>query len=209
MGSLAPFGLSASQRAMAEIIEREFVRAGYPLIVAAAAIVNAYAESGLDPKAVGDSGRSIGLMQLNERGAGRGLTVAQRQDPTTNVRTLIARETKALAKVKKLADEGASLPSVTGAFCSLVERPSDKAAKATYRAGLSYRFFPLGVSGESKKSGTSATPSTNSVARIYENPARRWVAFAGIAGLVLMFGGAFWSTRRTRPTQPAPPPVTT
>jgi hypothetical protein len=42
------------------------------------------AESGGDPRAVGDRGASVGLFQLHERGLGSGLSRAQRTDPDTN-----------------------------------------------------------------------------------------------------------------------------
>lgn len=43
-------------------------------------------ESGFNPNAIGDGGHSVGLFQLNDRGEGAGMTVAQRQDPETNAR---------------------------------------------------------------------------------------------------------------------------
>ena len=49
-------GLSAAPRANAEIIERVRGAKGFPKEIIAAAIVNAKAESGLNPAAVGDSG---------------------------------------------------------------------------------------------------------------------------------------------------------
>lgn len=43
-------------------------------------------ESGWDPFAVGDSGHSIGLLQLHDQGQGAGMSVIERQDPATNLR---------------------------------------------------------------------------------------------------------------------------
>lgn len=43
-------------------------------------------ESGWNPFAVGDSGHSVGLLQLHDLGQGAGMTVAERQDPATNLR---------------------------------------------------------------------------------------------------------------------------
>jgi soluble lytic murein transglycosylase-like protein len=42
-------------------------------------------ESNLDPWAVGDGGHSIGLMQLHDQGAGAGMSIAERNDPWTNI----------------------------------------------------------------------------------------------------------------------------
>jgi hypothetical protein len=48
-----------------------------------AAIV--WKESKWDVKSVGDSGRSVGLMQLHENGIGAGLSADERMDPATNL----------------------------------------------------------------------------------------------------------------------------
>jgi cell wall-associated NlpC family hydrolase len=55
----------------------------------AIAIATARHESGLDPNAIGDNGNSVGLFQLNIKGEGAGMTVAQRQDPTANTKIAV------------------------------------------------------------------------------------------------------------------------
>lgn len=147
MGRLAAsaVGLSSAQAGMVDLIEREFTSAGYALPVAAAAVVNAYAESSLNPLAIGDSGRSVGLFQLNIRGAGAGMTTAARQDPTTNARTLITRERSALGKVAAAAAAGEGIPRLAALFSTYVERPSNKALSEAYRSALALRLFPLGI----------------------------------------------------------------
>lgn len=161
MGSLSAVavGLSAPQRAMVDIIEREFTAAGYSLPVTAAAVVNAYAESGLNPLAIGDSGNSVGLFQLNIRGAGAGMSVAQRQDATTNARTLLARERPALAQVTLLAQSGASLGQLAAAFAKYVERPRYPDAEGVKRAAYALRLFPLGVAPAAPATVGRSTPS--------------------------------------------------
>jgi hypothetical protein len=52
--------------------------------VIAAALVNAGYESFFDPNAVGDGGKSVGLFQLHEAGAGRGMNVEARKNPIKN-----------------------------------------------------------------------------------------------------------------------------
>jgi len=141
-------GVSADKLAFVDLIEREFVAAGYSLPVAAAAVVNAYAESSLNPLAVGDNGRSVGLFQLNIRGAGAGMTTAARQDPLTNVRTLIARERSALGKVAAGAAAGEGIPRLAALFSTYVERPANKALSESYRSALAFRLFPLGIRAE-------------------------------------------------------------
>jgi biotin transport system substrate-specific component len=58
---------------MVAIIDREFAVAGWKSSVIQAAIVNAYAESGLNPRAIGDGGKSVGLFQLPVFHGGGGL----------------------------------------------------------------------------------------------------------------------------------------
>lgn len=142
---MPPVGLSSSQAAMAALIEKEFLNAGFSPLVAAAAVVNAYAESRLDPKAVGDRSRSVGLFMLNIKGAGAGMSVAARQDPLTNIRTLLAKEKRPLAKVQAQAQQGASLGTLVAAFSTLVERPSDKPGQELERRLFAVRLYPLGV----------------------------------------------------------------
>jgi hypothetical protein len=99
---------SFDQTKSARVIEREALNAGLPAEIAAAMLVNAMAESYLDPKVKGDlmdakkrfpkqkgfdpstaRYRSIGLFQLYETGVGKGMTVADRQDPVKNTRKII------------------------------------------------------------------------------------------------------------------------
>jgi hypothetical protein len=82
--------LSAAQREMASVISREFGTAGFGWL-ANAAIANAYAESRLDPAAISGYANedSVGLFQLNAKGAGKGMTTAQRQDPVLNTRRIL------------------------------------------------------------------------------------------------------------------------
>lgn len=139
--------LSPRQRDMAALIEKEFLAAGLSKNLAAAAIVNAYAESGLNPDAVGDGGHSVGLFQENDWGAGRGMTVEARKDPVTNIRTILKREVLAgMGRRLRAADKnGASVEELTNLFCQDIERPKDKVAKGTRRAWLARRFFKLEV----------------------------------------------------------------
>lgn len=82
--------LSAAQRNMAAVVSAEFGTAGYGWL-ANAAIANAYAESRLNPVAVsGFAGEdSVGLFQLNAKGAGRGMSVESRSDPVLNTRRIL------------------------------------------------------------------------------------------------------------------------
>ena len=61
------------------------------------ALAIAQQESGFNPNAIGDSGNSVGLFQLNIMGEGAGMTVAQREDPETNARIALT-QVAAVAK---------------------------------------------------------------------------------------------------------------
>ena len=83
--------LDDDQRSMVAIISDEFAGAGLGWLVPAA-VANAYAESLLDPNAIGDNGHAVGLFQLNDASsaaAGYGMSVAERQDPYINTRRII------------------------------------------------------------------------------------------------------------------------
>lgn len=137
-------GLNAAQQTYADLISREFAAAGYSAAVGAAAVVNAYAESGLNPNAVGDGGRSVGLFQLHERGGGAGMTVEQRKDPAQNTRRIIEEANRA-AGFRAVAAVSNDIPTLAAAFSTYVERPADKAGAEATRRALAQRFFPAGV----------------------------------------------------------------
>lgn len=83
--------LSLAQQQQVSIISAEFGVAGLSWLVVPA-VVNAYAESRLNPEAIGDSGYAVGLFQLNSASssaAGYGMTVEERKDPRTNCRRII------------------------------------------------------------------------------------------------------------------------
>ena len=143
--------LNDSQRANARIIEEVFkemlTSAGIPresiAKITAAAIANAYRESGLRNENVGDGGASIGLFQLHERGAGEGLSVEYRRDPYNNTRTIIEREV--LAKRGRTliarANAGASVAELAAIFSRDIERPRDKIGAMNRSANRALAMF--------------------------------------------------------------------
>lgn len=137
-------GLNATQQSYADVIFREFAAVGYPPEVGAAAVVNAYAESALNPSAIGDGGKSVGLFQLHEKGGGAGLTTAQRQDPVINTRRIIEEAGRAWG-FRAIAFTTSDIPTLAAAFSTYVERPSDKAGEETRRRALAQRLFPNGT----------------------------------------------------------------
>lgn len=140
-------GLSDSQRAIAAIIEDVLDGAGFPSAIIAAAIVNAHAESGLNPRAVGDNGDSVGLFQLNIRGLGAGMTTEARMDPRVNTE-VIARALRGSTGAPVMAAYNAgerSVPVLTGLFTKYVERPARADIVAASRAVTATRMFPTSL----------------------------------------------------------------
>jgi hypothetical protein len=145
MGEIADkiIGLTAARRANAAIIETEFKAAGYTGALAAAAMVNSLAESALNERAVGDNGASIGLFQMNRvGGAGRGHSVEELMDPTSNVRILLKVEKRALDKIQAAVKAGAGIAEAAGLFAQYVERPRDTLGEKARRAASTARYFP-------------------------------------------------------------------
>lgn len=184
-------GLSASQESMARVIETEFRAAGFSDAVIAAAIVNAIAESGLNPAAVGDGGRSIGLFQLHEKGGGYGMSVAERQNPTLNTRRIIQEVKKAKGFMAEVQGGETSIPVLAVAFSTYVERPADKITAGTHRAALALRYFP-------SIQTVTATP----LAVVAASKQAPWWMWAGAVTLSLVslygFRTALLARRRTK-----------
>lgn len=129
---------------MVSIIQSEFAKHGFGANAIAAAVTNAYAESGLNPLASGDGGHSIGLFQLNDWGAGQGLSVAYRQDPLNNTRTILSREVLKPrgATFRQRAKDGAQVDELAAIFARDIERPADREGAAKSRAALARAMFP-------------------------------------------------------------------
>jgi TP901 family phage tail tape measure protein len=98
----------------------------------AIALALAQAESGLNPRAVGDRGESVGLFQLHARGQGAGMSVAQRQDPWINAETFL-RDKKSL--FDKIVAEGLTGAELATKFGGLAEV---SAREFWYRYGQAY-----------------------------------------------------------------------
>ena len=181
-------GLNSTQRYNAKVIEREFTAAGFGPPVVAAAIINALAESALNSAAVGDSGASVGLFQLHERGGGRGMSVQERMDPTKNTKRIIQEAFAAPGFMALVRSGDTDIKRLTAAFSTYVERPADKPGNEVRRAAMVDRYFGASanrISGMTKRfsiSGMSKRP--------------KWLTYA-IAGTSLaMVGVAIYTLRK-------------
>jgi len=124
---------------VAQTIETTLVANGISPRLARAATINAYAESKLNPLAVGDHGRSVGVFQLHTKGMGNKMTYEQR----INIKTSAERVAKALAKDKvilKMQDNCASMDQLVSAFTVRIMRPSKKKKRARERVALAHKI---------------------------------------------------------------------
>lgn len=125
----------------ANTVMDEFRKAGIPLGVALAALVNANYESRLTA-AIGDSNHSFGLFQLNVYGAGRGMTEKEMLNPHINTQTIIDDYLRNGGPVLDAHFAGASVATVSGLFGKWVERPSDSEGALIKRAKYAREMFP-------------------------------------------------------------------
>jgi hypothetical protein len=183
--------------ANARIILSEFTAAGYTPALAAAALVNAQAESGLNHRAlagaVGED--SVGLFQLNASGGGRGMSTAQRQDPVLNTRRIISETVAAwnardggVESLSAAVARGASVAELAGLFGYHVERPADRYGAIAKRAALARQMF-----------GSAADLPGATFNATYR--AAPWGLAIGAVTLLAAGGAAYWlySRRRRRP----------
>lgn len=98
------------------------------------AIVNAYAESRLNPRAVGP-GNTRGVFQLLPGGLGHDMTVDQMHDVNASVDRVVV----AIKKNRKMMAAGlqhTNLENITRVFCIEIERPKNKEMRALERISL-------------------------------------------------------------------------
>lgn len=116
-------------------IEQVLRDEGFDSPLVEAALLNSYAESKFNPKAVGDNGRSRGVFQLNENGLGRKMTMESKHNVEASTKRIVS----AVRKSKKLTEaieRGAETGELTRLFCTEIMRPSNKRRKAAQRSGL-------------------------------------------------------------------------
>jgi hypothetical protein len=134
------FNLSAiphGRENIARMIVTAFAGAGFGGPQQLAALANAMAESNLDPNAMmAPPDESVGLFQLNRRGGlGAGHTVAELQDPATNINIILSEAQK--------SEEFASAESLEAAvsiFVRKLVRPADPAAQVASRLKIAERL---------------------------------------------------------------------
>lgn len=137
-------GLTDEQLQQVKIIEEIFEEAGLEDNIIAAGIVNAWAESKLDPTAVGDSGASIGLFQLHEDGLGHRLSETYRKNPYLNAQ-VVAVQIKKNKKLVRMAAQGASIPQLAAEFSTQIMRPRHNKRERSKRWRMAQDLFPTTI----------------------------------------------------------------
>jgi len=126
--------LDDEQREASMQIERGLRVHGFSDELIKGAIVNAYAESGLDRNAIGRAGER-GVFQLNPVGLGRKMSDEQMHDISISTHR-IAAAIKKNRRLMKVEQAGSSVETLTAVFCEEIERPKNKKTKARQRAKL-------------------------------------------------------------------------
>jgi hypothetical protein len=133
--------LNKEQREVATTIETELSEMEISDNLIAAAIVNAVAESNLNPDAIGDGGKSVGAFQLNKFGLGNKLTVDQRTNTHTST-NIIGVQILKNRKLLNLEYNGASIPYLTQVMVEDIFAPSNIIKEKQERAILAREMFP-------------------------------------------------------------------
>ena len=126
--------LNDSQSSIARGIERRMKSHGFSDNLIMGAIVNAYAESKLDPSVVGSAGE-LGIFQLNPKGLGSKMKPHEMRDVVNSTDRIIG-AIKKNRKMMSLEKRNASVTDHVMAFCTEIERPSDKKRKAKQRVKI-------------------------------------------------------------------------
>lgn len=135
-GNSGAMRLNASQREMADLIYSKFTAAGFTPDQANAAVVNALAESSLNPRAANETSleSSYGLFQMNTRGGlGTGHDPQKLKDPNYNIDLMI---NAARGNAGNRFRQSKDLETAIRTFTEDLERPANKVEKGIERVAL-------------------------------------------------------------------------
>jgi hypothetical protein len=126
--------LQHDQRMVAQQIESRLRKHRISEGIIMGAIINAYAESRLNPLAVGP-GNTRGVFQLLPGGLGHDMTIGQMHDVNASA-DRIAMAIKKNRKMMLVGKSDTDLENITRAFCIEIERPKNESLRANERAAL-------------------------------------------------------------------------
>ena len=134
-------GLTDKQKEVSYIIEEQFGKMDIPLNITAAAIVNAIAESRLNPNAIGDGGRAVGAFQLHKSGLGSNLSVKERTNVYTSA-NVIGIQILKNNNLYDLENNNAFIPEITKTITEDIMRPDKLEEQKEKRSNLAKKIFP-------------------------------------------------------------------
>lgn len=122
---------------MAQLILSSAMRVGYTYNQALGFLANAMYESSLNPNAVGDSGVSIGLFQMNTaKGLGKGHSIENLKNPQYNLDLMLQTALKVMPPGKTPDDPRVAAELIT----RRIEKPKATDVEAAKRASLAAQF---------------------------------------------------------------------
>ncbi len=133
--------LDSEQQKVACVIEKNFDNMQIPKNITAAAIVNAVAESKLNPFAIGDNGKAVGVFQLHSSGLGHKISNDLKKDININSNVIAVQIIKN-NKLLKTEQNGANISELTKIITKDIMRPSDVAEQMMIRSYLAKEMFP-------------------------------------------------------------------
>ena len=134
-------GLTIEQYEVSETIEEELTQLEIPQNIIAAAIVNAIAESSLNPDAIGDGGRAVGAFQLHKKGLGKNLSVDDRKNIYTNT-NVIGIQILKNDKLFALNENGEEIPELSAVFAEEIMKPANIEDRKEERRKIANKIFP-------------------------------------------------------------------
>lgn len=134
-------GLTQDQYEVSETIEDELNQLDIPDNIIAAAIVNAVAESNLNPNAIGDGGKSVGAFQLHKNGLGKKLSIDDRKNIYTNA-NIVGIQILKNNKLFALNESGADISELSAVFAEEIMKPADIETKKQERREIANKIFP-------------------------------------------------------------------
>jgi hypothetical protein len=134
-------GLTDKQKEVSYIIEEQFGEMNIPPNITAAAIVNAIAESRLNPNAIGDGGKAVGAFQLHKSGLGNNLSVKERTNVYTSA-NVIGIQILKNNNLYELENNNAFISEITKTITEDIMRPDKLEQQKEKRSNLAKKIFP-------------------------------------------------------------------
>jgi hypothetical protein len=134
-------GLTTNQYEVSETIEDELDQLQVPDNLIAAAIVNAIAESSLNPNAIGDNGKAVGAFQLHKSGLGKNLSIDDRKNIYINT-NIIGIQILKNDRLLSLNENGTEISELSAVFAEEIMKPANIETRKQERRVIANKIFP-------------------------------------------------------------------